>query len=93
MKKVLAILLPILALSLISCKGTPSVRNSGDIYDITSYETRVYCTRTNATLCTHCDSWASLSEEKLHTAKSITCTNLTTDSAYPHYHYCVTWVV
>lgn len=90
MKKLLIVLLPILTLSLASCKATTPLRNSGDIYDITNYDTHVYCTLTNT--CTHCESWDSLSEEKLHKAKSITCTNLTSDSYSPHYHYCITWV-
>ena len=89
MKKALISLLAIVTLGLTGCK----VRATGDKYDITQYETRVYCTLTNP--CTHCDSWVSLSEEKLHTAKSITCENLTRDGTYTdsHYHYCVTWVI
>ena len=87
MKK-LVILLPLVLLSLAAC----DVRSTGDIKDINTYDTHVYCTLTNT--CTHCESWASLSEEKLHKAQSITCTNLTRDGTYTdnHYHYCVTWV-
>ena len=87
MKKLLFALLA--CLSLTAC----NVRKTGDIKDIANYETRIYCSQRNNNVCNHCDSWESLDEEKLHKAKSVTCTNLTSDSYYPHYHYCVTWVI
>ncbi len=88
MKKLLLAILAVGSLALTGCKNTPTVRNSGDVYDITSYETRVYCTYESP--CEHCDSWTNLSEEDLHKAKSVTCTYM---GEYNHFHYCVTWVV
>lgn len=93
MKKLLLILLPILTLSLASCKPTTPLRNSGDIYDITNYETVIYCDKGSSSLeaCRNCTNWYTINSEKLKTAKSITCENVATSSGY-HVHYCVTWV-
>lgn len=87
MKKLLFILLPILTLSLASCKPTTPLRNTGDIYDITNYDTRVYCDKGTTPLCNHCESWKDLDSDKLHKARSVTCTYVG-----DHCHYCVTWV-
>lgn len=91
MKKLLVVL-PLLVLSLTGCK----VRATGDKYDITNYETRVYCNyRGNryGQECAGCEPWNTLSAEKLHTAKSVTCESLGYDGDAYHCHYCVTWVV
>jgi len=85
MKK-LVILLPLVLLSLAACE----VRKTGDIKDINTYNTVIYCDKGSASVsvCRNCTNWYSVNAEQIKTAQSVTCESLGSS----HVHYVVTWV-
>jgi hypothetical protein len=87
-----------LLFALLACLGLTAcdVRSTGDIKDINTYRSVIYCTiNSQNNICHGCMPMNSITPAALESAKSITCTYINSDSNAingKHFHYCVTWV-